>query len=232
MVSVCLPSDVLLQHLPSYLGFSYLGHGISLHGCSSKVQSLLLTLDEGYLLTAALLDLQRGIAPLGPPAPVQPLLLGHGVGPPGRCPWPRAWGSSSRLPPLTSDFGSSSRLFLCHRSLGLSATAPDLGCGVTPLGRHPSGMGSSWLLPLTSDVGWHLSAALGAPVAAACTLAHPSQPRGLECQVGSQETPGITGKFGLGIWNEAGQRLIEFCQENALVIANTLFQQNKRRLYT
>jgi len=51
-------------------------------------------------------------------------------------------------------------------------------------------------------------------------------------KVGSQETPGVTGKFGLGIWNEAGKRLIEFCQENALVIANTLFQQHKRRLYT
>ena len=50
--------------------------------------------------------------------------------------------------------------------------------------------------------------------------------------VGSQETPGVTGKFGLGIWNEAGQRLIEFCQENTLVIANTLFQQHKRRPYT
>ena len=51
-------------------------------------------------------------------------------------------------------------------------------------------------------------------------------------KVGSQETPGVTGKFGLGIRNEAGQRLIEFCQENALVIANTLFQQYKRRRYT
>ena len=51
-------------------------------------------------------------------------------------------------------------------------------------------------------------------------------------KVGSQETPGVTGKFGLGMWNEAGQRLTEFCQENALVIANTLFQQYKRRLYT
>ena len=51
-------------------------------------------------------------------------------------------------------------------------------------------------------------------------------------KVGSQETPGVTGKFGLGIRNEAGQRLIEFCQENALVIGNTLFQQHKRRLYT
>ena len=51
-------------------------------------------------------------------------------------------------------------------------------------------------------------------------------------KVGSQETPGVTGKFGLGMRNEARQRLIEFCQENALVVANTLFQQHKRRLYT
>ena len=51
-------------------------------------------------------------------------------------------------------------------------------------------------------------------------------------EVGSQETPGVTGKFGLGIRNEAGQRLIEFCQENALVITYTLVQQHKRRLYT
>ena len=51
-------------------------------------------------------------------------------------------------------------------------------------------------------------------------------------KVGSQETPGITGKLGLGVQNEAGQRLIEFCQKNALVIANTLFKQHKRRLYT
>ena len=49
-------------------------------------------------------------------------------------------------------------------------------------------------------------------------------------KVGSQETPGVTGKFGLGVQHEVGQRLIEFCQENALVIANTLFQQHKRRL--
>ena len=56
--------------------------------------------------------------------------------------------------------------------------------------------------------------------------------RDWNAKVGSQETPGVTGKFGLGIRNEAGQRLIEFCQENALVIANTLFQQHKRRFYT
>ena len=48
-------------------------------------------------------------------------------------------------------------------------------------------------------------------------------------KVGSQEIPGVTGKFGLGVWNEAGQRLIEFCQKNALVIANTLFQQHKEK---
>jgi len=51
-------------------------------------------------------------------------------------------------------------------------------------------------------------------------------------KVGSQETPGVTGKFGLGIRTEAGQRLIEFCQENMLVMGNTLLQQHKRRLYT
>ena len=50
--------------------------------------------------------------------------------------------------------------------------------------------------------------------------------------MGSQETPGVTGTFGLGVRNEAGQRLIEFCKENALVIEKTLFQQHKRRLYT
>ena len=50
-------------------------------------------------------------------------------------------------------------------------------------------------------------------------------------KVGIQETPGVTGKFGLGVWSEAGQRLIEFCQGNALVIANTLFQQHKRTLH-
>ena len=64
MVSVCLLSDALLQHLLSYLEFSYLGRGVSLHGCSSKAQPLLHTLDKGYLLTAAPSDLEREIAPL------------------------------------------------------------------------------------------------------------------------------------------------------------------------
>ena len=78
MVSVCLPSDALLQHLPSYLGFSYLGHVVSFHDYSRKAQPLLLTLDERYLLTTTLPDLQSGMAPLGPPAPVQPQLLDVG----------------------------------------------------------------------------------------------------------------------------------------------------------
>ena len=138
MVSVCLPSDALLQHLPSYLGFSYLGRGVYLHGCSSKAQLLLLTLDEGYLLPAALPDLQRGMAPVGPPAPTQPLLLGGGVAPHGCRPLPRTRGGSFRPPPLTSDARWLLRPFLRHCSLALLAAAPDLGCVVTPLGHRPS----------------------------------------------------------------------------------------------
>ena len=77
---MCLPSDALLQHLPSYLGFSYLGRGVSLQGCSSKVQPLLLTLDE-----VSPPDFEHGVAPLGPPAP-EPPLLGRGVAPLGCSP--------------------------------------------------------------------------------------------------------------------------------------------------
>ena len=133
MVSACLPSDALLQHLPSYLGFSYLGRGVSLHGCSSKVQLLLLTLDEGISLLPPFLTFNVG--PLGPPAPVQPPLLGMllpaadpglrlGVAPQGHCPWPQVRGGLSRLP-LTSEAGC------------LLPAATDLGGGVAPLGRHP-----------------------------------------------------------------------------------------------
>ena len=86
MASVFLPSDALWQHLPSYLGFSYPGRGVSLHGCSSKAQLLLLTLDEGYLLRAAPPDLECGVAPLGPAGPVQLPFLGRGVAPLGHCP--------------------------------------------------------------------------------------------------------------------------------------------------
>ena len=79
VVSVCLPSDALSQCLPSYLGSSYLEHEVSLQGCSSKAQLLLLTLDEGYVLTATPPDLEREVAPLGSLAPAQPPLLGRGV---------------------------------------------------------------------------------------------------------------------------------------------------------
>ena len=132
---MCLPSDALLQHLPSYLGFSYLGHGVSLHSCSSKAQPLLLTLDEGYLLTAALPDLQHGMAPLCPPGPAQPPLLGRvlffpatapglgcGVAPQGHHPWLQA-GVGFSWPPLTSDVGC------------LLPAVTDLRSGVAPLGR-------------------------------------------------------------------------------------------------
>ena len=86
----------LSQHRPSYLGFSYLGLGVSLNGCSSTAQPLLLTLDEWYLLMPAPHDPGHGVAPFGPPAPAQPLLLGHGVAPPGRSPWPWKKEESSR----------------------------------------------------------------------------------------------------------------------------------------
>ena len=100
-----------------------------------------LTLDEAYLLTTAPLDIDSGIAPLGPPVPTQPPLLGSGVAPLSHCPWPRVWGSSSQP-------------FLRHHSLALLATAPDLGRGVTPLG-HSCAI-TAWhsqSLPLTLDVG-------------------------------------------------------------------------------
>ena len=152
MVSLCLHADALLQHLPSYLGFSYLRRVVSLHGCSSKAQLLFLTLDEGYLLTAAIPDLQRGRAPLGPPVPAQtPLLglllpaagpgLGLGVAPQGHHPWPRARGGFSLLP-LTSDAGC------------LLPAATDLGRGVAPSGRSCAiAAWHSRPLSLTSDVG-------------------------------------------------------------------------------
>ena len=126
MVSACLPSDALSQHLLYYLVFSYLVHGVSLHRCSCKVQLLFLTLDEGYLFTTALPDLQCGMVPLGPPLPVQPPLLGRGVALPGHSPRPQTQGSSSQWPSLASDVG-----WL------LSAITPDLGCRVDPPGHCP-----------------------------------------------------------------------------------------------
>ena len=99
MVSVCLPSDALSQPLLFYLGFSYLGSGVSLHGYASKALPLLLTLDKGYLLTAAPPDLERGVALF--------LALLH-------------WHSCGSLDVV----------------LLLSATSPDLGHEVAPLGPH------------------------------------------------------------------------------------------------
>ena len=86
MISVCLPSDALLQHLLSYLGFSYLGCGLSLHGYSNKAHPLLLTLDEVYRLTAAPPYLEHGVASLGPAVSMQPPVLGREVAPLSHCP--------------------------------------------------------------------------------------------------------------------------------------------------
>ena len=122
MVTLCLPSDDLSQHLPPYLAFFYLGPGASLPGCSSKAQPLLLTLDEGYLLTAAPPDLERGVASLD------------------QVDW-------------------------------FYEDLQDL-LELTP---------KKYVLFIIGD--WNAN-------------------------VGSQEIPGVTGKFGLGVRNEAGQRLI------------------------
>ena len=144
MVSVCLPSDVLLQHLPSYLGFSYLGCGVSLHGWSRKAQPLLFTLDKGHLLTAAL-----------------PLL--HGISS-GRHPWPWEQGGSFQPPPLALEAGWFLWAVPGSSQPGTFGCCPWPQMGVTPLGCRPSGMKSSKLLPLTSDMGYFLSAALSVPV--------------------------------------------------------------------
>ena len=120
----------------------------------------------GYLLTTALPDLQRGIAPLGPPAATQPPLLGHGVGPPGRRPWPWAWGRGV-APPSTPDLG---------RGVIPLVAAPDLGRGAASLGG--SCTVAAWHsrpLPLTPDVGYLLSAAPSA-VRRRPRLAQRSQP--------------------------------------------------------
>ena len=132
MVSVCLPSDALLQHLVFYLGFSYLGCGVSLHSCSSKAQPLLLSLDEGYLLTTAPPDLERGVAPLSPPMPTQPPLLGCGVS---------LHGCSSKAQPLLLTLEEVAPPDLERGVAPLSPPAPAqprlLGRGVAPLGRRP-----------------------------------------------------------------------------------------------
>ena len=135
---------------------------MSLHGCSSKVQPLLLILDKGYLFTATPPDLEHGIAPLGPPALSQPLLLGHGVSPPDHFPWlwvwgtssrplPQARGSSSRLPPLTLDTCSSSRPPPLGHEV-LPASAPDLGYGVAPLSSTMCAVAAAHAIQYTIEI--------------------------------------------------------------------------------
>ena len=118
MGSVCLPSDALLQHLPCYLGFSYLGCGVSLHSCSSKAQPLLLTLDEGYSSPPRFLTFRwdSSSSPSCTRAATTPWAWGCSFRPP---PWPL-------MPPLASDVG-----WL------LSAATSGLRHGLAPPGRRP-----------------------------------------------------------------------------------------------
>ena len=171
MVSVCLPSDALLPHLPSFLGFSSLGRGVSLLGCSSKAQPLFLSFNQEYLLTATVPDLQRGIAPLGPPVlhshhssgcSSRLPALASGVGGSSQCrPWLQAQGGSSISPSLAS---GARWLYLAAPDLGRGVAPPgrrpDLGHRVSPPGRpRPRTRGrSSRPPPLTSDSGCLLPA--------------------------------------------------------------------------
>ena len=126
------------------LGFLLPWRGVSLHGCSSKAQPLLLTLEEGYLLTAVP-DLQHGIVPPGPPAPCA--ATAPCVVPPGCWPWPWAWLAPSSCRPLALGSG-----WLLPASTGL-------GHGVSPSSRPwPRMRGSSSPPPLTLDEGYLLTA--------------------------------------------------------------------------
>ena len=149
MVSVCLPSDALLQHLPSYLGFFYLGRGVSLHGCSSKPQPLLLTLEE-----VASPDLEHGVAPLGPPALMQPCSLdvglfvsaatpdlGRGVAPLSCHPWPQMWGSSSRCSCTVAAWYLSRRPWPWAWGSSSRPLPLNLGVGYS---HEPGGKGGNW----------------------------------------------------------------------------------------
>ena len=105
MVSVCLPSDALLQTPTVLLGFLLpWAWGISSRLLQQSAAAAPY-LGQGDLLTAAPPDLERGVASLGPPAPAQPPLPGHGIAPLGHHPWPGAWGSSSQPLPLPSGGG-------------------------------------------------------------------------------------------------------------------------------
>ena len=145
MVSVCLPSDALLQHLPSYLNFFYLGRGVSLHGCSSKAQPLLLTLDEGYLLPPLFLTFNMGwllYALLHPhshhsldvrlPLPATAPSLGRGVAAPRRCPGLGRGVAPSCCRPWPPELPLASDAWWL-----LPVATPSLRCGVSPPGSHP-----------------------------------------------------------------------------------------------
>ena len=122
----------------------------------------------------------------------------------GRHTWPRTWGGSSQAPPMASGAG----WFLSADAPHLQVYAPTSNAEETEVEWFYEDLQDLLELTPKKDVLYIIG--------------------DWNAKVGSQETPGVTGKFGLGIRNEAGQRLIEFHQENALVIANTIFQQHKR----
>ena len=119
---MCLPSDALLQHLPSYLDSSYLGRGVSIHGCSSKAQLLLLTLDEGCLLTAALPDLQEGIWDGSSRPSCAQAATAPRDAPPCRAALASGKDGSSQLPPLA--LGSVWLLRVTAPGLGREVASP------------------------------------------------------------------------------------------------------------
>ena len=181
MVSVCLPSNGLLQHLPSYLGCSYLRRGdISSRLLQQSTATAPYLGWGGYLLTTIVPDLQRGIAPLGPPVPAQPLLLGLlllaagpslrlRMAPQGHRPWPGPLGGSSQLSPQASGSGWLLRV-----------TDPGLGHQVaSPSCPWPRTWGVSSWPPLTLDVGCLLPATAGLW----CRVAPPGRRPDLGCRV-------------------------------------------------
>ena len=190
---------------------------MSLHGCSSKAQPLLLTLDK-----VAPPDLEGGVAPLSHPAPALLPLLGHGVAPLREESLRRngvAIMVNKRVQNavLGCSLKNDRKTFVCFQGKSFNITViqayvPTSNTEEAEVEWIHEDLQDRLELTSTKDVLFIIG--------------------DWNANVRGQETPGVTGKFGLGMQNEAGQRLIEFWQENSLVIANTLFQQHKRRLYT
>ena len=149
MVSVCLPSVVLSQHLLSYLGFSYLGREVSLHGCFSKVQPLLLTLDDGYVLTASMVrsyprprsgaEAGRAPCPRGSGREELPHVRGQGWQPKGVIPCPRSGVAAQRSYPASTVRGCGRECQAVTAQEQLRGATPAQGQGLWLGGAAPGG---------------------------------------------------------------------------------------------